>query len=125
MGIYVRQIRVMDMGPGKAPRIETDDIAQETLGTTAMLAKEAGVPFVPIYVTAQSIADEILDYTVTYGCDTLIMGKSRRSSVARRLEGDVISQVAQNLPEGILLNTRAADVPHAMMPPGMGTGATK
>jgi amino acid transporter/nucleotide-binding universal stress UspA family protein len=125
MAIFVRQIRVLDMGPDRAPRIETDTAAQETLGTTAMLAKEAGVPFVPIYVTATSIPEEILDYTVTYNCDTLILGKSRRSNVARRLEGDVISQVAKDLPEGIILMTRAADVPHAMMPPGMGTGATK
>lgn len=125
MAIYVRQVRLLDLSPDKAPRIETDQTAQETLGTTAMLAKEAGVPFIPIYVTATSIADEILDYTVTYGCDTLIMGKSRRSNVARRLEGDVISMVARDLPEGTILMTRAADVPHAMMPPGMGTSASK
>lgn len=125
MAVFVRQVRVMDLSPDLTPRIETDKDAQETLGTTAMLAKEAGVPFVPIFVTSQHIAEEILDFTVTYGCDTLIMGKSRRSSVARRLEGDVITQVASNLPEGIILMTRAADVPHAMMPPGMGKGSTK
>ncbi len=125
MAIFVRQVRVMDMAPGRAPQIDTDQAAQETLGTTAMLAKEAGVPFIPIFVTASSIAEEILDYTVTYGCDTLIMGKSRRSNVARRLEGDVITQVAKDLPEGIILMTRAADIPHAMMPPGMGSRSTK
>lgn len=125
MAIFVRQVRVLDMSPGKAPTIETDQAAQETLGTTAMLAKEAGVPFVPIFVTSTTIPEEILDYTVTYGCDTLILGKSRRSTVARRLEGDVISQVAKDLPEGIILMTRSADVPHAIMPPGMGTGITK
>ncbi len=125
LAIFVRQVRVLDMAPDRSPRIETDNDAQTTLGTTAMLAKEAGVPFIPIYVTSTSIPEEILDYTVTYSCDTLIMGKSRRSNVARRLEGDVISQVSRDLPEGIILMTRAADVPHAMMPPGMGTGVTK
>jgi amino acid transporter len=119
MGLYVRVVRVMDLQPGMAPRIETDDTALETLGTTAMLAKEAGVPFIPIYVVSQGIADEILDYTTTYMCDTLIMGKSRRSSVARRLEGDVLSMVAKDLPDGVMLMTRAAETPHAMMPPGM------
>ncbi|MBL4809282.1 MAG: universal stress protein [Phycisphaerales bacterium] len=121
MAIFVRQVRVMDLTPGNAPRIQTDQAAQETLGTTAMLAKEAGVPFIPIYVTSQGIAEEILDHTVTYGCDTLIMGKSRRSNVARRIAGDVITQVAKDLPEGIILMTRAADIPHAMMPPGIGS----
>jgi len=124
-GIFVRPIRVMDLRPGQAPRIETDESAQEALGTTAMLAKEAGVNFVPIYVTSQSIAEEILDHTVTYGCDTLIMGKSRRSVFSRKLEGDVVSDVSHDLPEGITLITRAAEVPHAMMPPGMGSGQNR
>lgn len=121
--IFVRPIRVMDLRPGQAPRIETDESAQEALGTTAMLAKEAGVSFVPIFVTSQTIADEILDYTVTYGCDTLIMGKSRRSVFSRKLEGDVVSQISESLPEGITLITRAAETPHAMMPAGMGDGS--
>lgn len=124
-GIFVRPIRVMDLRPGQAPRIETDDSAQEALGTTAMLAREAGVDFIPIYVTSQEIPDEILDHTVTYGCDTLILGKSRRSFFSRKLEGDVVSDVSHGLPDGITLITRAADIPHAIMPPGMGTGATK
>ena len=123
--IFVRPIRVMDLRPGQAPRIETDEAAQEALGTTAMLAREAGVSFVPIYVTSQDIPDEILDHTVTYGCDTLIMGKSRRSLFSRKLEGDVVSEVSHDLPDGITMITRAADTPHAMMPPGMGTGITK
>ncbi len=123
--IFVRPIRVLDLRPGQAPRIETDEAAQEALGTTAMLAKEAGVSFVPIFVTSQSIADEILDYTVTYGCDTLIMGKSRRSVFSRKLEGDVVSQVQESLPDGITMITRAAETPHILMPPGMGTGSSK
>lgn len=123
--IFVRPIRVLDLRPGQAPRIETDEAAQEALGTTAMLAKEAGVSFVPIFVTSQSIADEILDYTVTYGCDTLIMGKSRRSVFSRKLEGDVVSQIQESLPDGITLITRAAETPHILMPPGMGTGSSK
>ncbi|GJM18216.1 MAG: hypothetical protein DHS20C14_04290 [Phycisphaeraceae bacterium] len=110
--IFVRTLRVMDLQPGRAPRIEDDHDAQQALGTTAILAKQAGVPFVPIYVTSSDIADEILDHTVTYGCDTLIMGKSRRSVVSRKLEGDVVSQIAATLPEGIALIARAADTPH-------------
>ncbi|MAO24740.1 MAG: hypothetical protein CMJ25_28665 [Phycisphaerae bacterium] len=123
--IFVRPIRVMDLRPGQAPRIETDDSAQEALGTIAMLAKEAGVNFVPIYVTSQEIPEEILDHTVTYGCDTLIMGKSRRSVFSRKLQGDVVSEISHALPDGITMITRASDTPHAMMPPGMGTGITK
>lgn len=110
--IFVRTLRVMDIVPGRVPRIEDDADAQQALGSTALLAKQAGVAFVPVYVTSSSITDEILDYTVTYGCDTLIMGKSKRSVLRRRLEGDVVSRVAAALPEGVALIQRSADTPH-------------
>ncbi|MCW5754357.1 MAG: universal stress protein [Phycisphaeraceae bacterium] len=114
--IYVRTLRLIDFAPGTAPRLEADPDAQQALGTTALLARQAGVPFVPIYVVSTEIADEILDYTVTYGCDTLIVGKSRRSLFARRVEGDVVTRVAAGLPDDVALITRAADTPHVPRP---------
>ncbi len=110
--IYVRTLRVREMGPVAAPRIEDDRQAQAALGSTALLAQEAGVPFVPIYAVSDDITGEILDYTVTFGCDTLIMGKSRRSLFARKIEGDVVAQVASALPNEVALITRSADKPH-------------
>jgi amino acid transporter/nucleotide-binding universal stress UspA family protein len=104
--IYVRTLRLLDVGPEAAPRIEHDPAGQEALGGVAVLARQKGVPFVPIYVSSPDIAEEILDYTVTFGCDTLIMGKTRRSLFARRLEGDVVAKVAEHLPEGVALITR-------------------
>ncbi len=109
--IYVRTLRLLDIEPGKVPRVEDDKGALEALGTAAMLARRAGVPFVPIYVTSPDIAEEILDYTVTYGCDTLVMGASRRSLFSRRVEGDVVARVGQLLPQGISLITRRGDTP--------------
>lgn len=106
--IFVRTVRLLDVQPGKLPRLEDDPEAQAALGTTLVVAREAGVPFYPIYVTSPEIAHEILDYTVTFGCDTLIMGKSRRSLFARKVAGDVISQVAQHLPDEVSLVTRSA-----------------
>lgn len=114
--IFVRTLRVMDVAPGRAPRVEEDPDAQESLGTTAVLARDAGVPFIPIYVVSATIADEIVDYTVTFGCDTLILGKSRRSRFSRQLQGDVVSQVARLLPDGVALITRSADQPHLPAP---------
>jgi nucleotide-binding universal stress UspA family protein len=110
--IFVRTLRLMDVAPGRVPQVEQDPEAQEALGTTAMLARQAGVPVVPIYVTSTDIADEILDYTVTYGCDTLILGKSRRSLFSRRLAGDVVTRVAEHLPENVQLILRASEAPH-------------
>ncbi|MGE3107369.1 MAG: amino acid permease [Phycisphaerales bacterium] len=106
--IYVRTLRLMDITPGAVPRVEDDPPALESLGTVAVIAKQAGVPFVPIYVSSPEIVEEILDYTVTYGCDTLIMGKTRRSVFARKLEGDVVTQVAALLPSEVALITREA-----------------
>ncbi len=110
--VFVRTLRVMDIGPIGVPRIEDDHDAQIALGTTAVLAKAAGVDYFPIYVVSSEIAEQLVDYTVTYGCDTLIMGKTRRSLFARKIEGDVISSVASLLPDGVSLVTRSASTPH-------------
>ncbi|MCC6676282.1 MAG: amino acid permease [Phycisphaerales bacterium] len=106
-GLYVRTLRIMDVTPGQIPRIENDPVAQETLGTVAVLARQANIPFIPIYITATDIPSEILDYTVTFGCDTLIMGKSRRTLFSRRVVGDVLAEVAKHLPDGVALITRS------------------
>ncbi|MBX3379493.1 MAG: amino acid permease [Phycisphaeraceae bacterium] len=105
--IFVRTLRLMDAVPGQVPKIEDDDAAQAALGTAAILAREAGLPFVPIYVTSTDVVSEILDYTVTFGCDTLIMGKSQRTPFSRAVVGDVVARVADNLPDGVTLLTRA------------------
>ncbi|OAB62620.1 hypothetical protein AY599_08105 [Leptolyngbya valderiana BDU 20041] len=112
--IFVRTFRVADLGPQRLPRIDEDHEAQEALGTTILLAREHGVPCVPIYVTSNDVVHEILDYTVTYGCDTLIMGESRRPLLARKLEGDVTTRIAHDLPGEIALITRSANTPHAI-----------
>lgn len=111
--LFVRTLRVLDTGPEAAPKLEDDPQGQEALGTVAVLARQYRVPLVPIYVSSPSIAEEILDYTVTYGCDTLIMGKTQRGAISRSLEGDVVSQVAKHLPDGVALITREA-TPHPM-----------
>ncbi len=110
--VFVRRVNLMDVQPNRVPRVEEDRDAQEALGTTALLAKEAGVPFLPIYVVATDIVDEILDHTVTYGCDTLIMGKTKRSVFSRKFEGDVVTEVAESLPDDVALITRSAETPH-------------
>ncbi len=107
--IFVRTVRVLDLQPGQVPRVEDDREAQEALGSAAVLAQQAGVPFVPIYVTSTQIVEEILDYTATFGCDTLIMGKSRRSLFARTVAGDVVARIAAALPKEIDLILRSGD----------------
>lgn len=104
--VYVRTLRLIDMVPGTVPRVQDDPQAVEALGTVAVLARKHGVPLVPIYVSSPEIAEEILDYTVTYACDTLIVGKSARRAFWRKVEGDVVAEVARNLPSGVALIVR-------------------
>ena len=113
--IYVRTLRVMDLAPGSVPRVEDDPQALEALGSVVALARRYRVPVQPIYVCATDVVAEILDYTVTFGCDTLIMGKTRRRAFARALEGDVVTQIAQHLPSEVALITRDSS-PHPMGP---------
>lgn len=107
--MYVQRLRLLDYQPGQVPRIEESPEAQAALGTAAVLARRAGVPVVPIYVTSTDVWSEILDYTITYGCSTLIMGESRRSLFARSVTEDVLAQIRRHLPPGIDLIARPAD----------------
>jgi nucleotide-binding universal stress UspA family protein len=52
----------------------------------------------PIYCVARSPADMILDFAGTYAADYVIMGVTRRGALYRALKGDVMTQVAENLP---------------------------
>lgn len=108
--IYVRTLRILDVQPGQVPKLEDDAAAQEALGTVAHLAARARVPFFAIYVTSPDITEEILDYTVTFGCDTLIMGKTRRSLFSRKVSGDVVATIAGSLPEDVSLILRSGPV---------------
>jgi amino acid transporter/nucleotide-binding universal stress UspA family protein len=124
--IFVRVLRVMDVQPGRVPTVESDPQAMEALGSAVFLAKQAGVKCVPVYVTSTDIAAEILDYTVTFGCETLIMGKSRRGVFSRAVAGDVIANVARHLPEGVSMVTRAGRPdagPEAAADVGTGPGS--
>jgi amino acid transporter/nucleotide-binding universal stress UspA family protein len=113
--MYVRTLRVMDLAPGTVPQVEDDPQALESLGAVVALARRYRVPVQPIYVCATDVAAEILDYTVTYGCDTLVMGKTQRRAFARALEGDVVTRIAGDLPSEVALITRDAS-PHPMGP---------
>jgi amino acid transporter/nucleotide-binding universal stress UspA family protein len=113
--MYVRTLRVLDMSPNTVPKVEDDPQALQSLGAVAALARKYRVPVVPIYICATDVAAEILDYTVTFACDTLIMGKTQRRAFARALEGDVITQVVQHLPSEVALITRDSS-PHPMGP---------
>jgi amino acid transporter/nucleotide-binding universal stress UspA family protein len=55
----------------------------------------------PLYSTSDSPADTIIDIAATFGVDTVVLGGSRRATLVNMLKGNVVAQVAANLPESM------------------------
>ena len=58
---------------------------------------------IPIYVISRDVADSILDFAATYDVKALLMGVSRQGTLLRALRGDVLTSVADQLPQDIPL----------------------
>lgn len=97
--LFVRDLR-LTYGPavGGTYRMEDDADAVPIFVQAYALARETNVPLMPIYCVARSPAEMILDFAGTYAVDYVIMGVTRRGTVFRALRGDIISEVAANLP---------------------------
>jgi nucleotide-binding universal stress UspA family protein len=59
------------------------------------------VQVIPLYSISDNPAMSILDLTATIGIDLLILGAPHRQTLASLLKGDVVAEVAKNLPENI------------------------
>ncbi|MCL2646919.1 MAG: amino acid permease [Phycisphaerales bacterium] len=101
--LFVRQLNVRFTGPVKPPSLEEDRSAREVFGVAADIARKAGVPIIPIYAVSPDIPYTILDFAATYNVRALLMGVSRKGALLRALQGDVITNVADNLPSDIPL----------------------
>jgi amino acid transporter/nucleotide-binding universal stress UspA family protein len=55
----------------------------------------------PLYSTSDSPADTIIDIAATFGVDTVVLGGTRRATLVNMLKGNVVAQVASNLPESM------------------------
>jgi nucleotide-binding universal stress UspA family protein len=67
------------------------------------LGQEIGVPVLPVFVVSDNPAATILDISATIGADVLMLGSSHRTRLVHLLKGNVITEVAKNLPENIQL----------------------
>ena len=68
------------------------------------LGQKNSVPVVPLYVVSDNPAATILDLAATLGVDLLMLGTSHsRHTVPSLLKGNVVNDVAKNLPENIHL----------------------
>ena len=104
--LYVKQLAVNLPGPlanPEKPRWQSDRQAAEIMYGMFDLAQAAGVQVLPVYAVSENPAATILDITATLGIDMLMLGAPHRSAMTKLLRGDVVTEVAANLPENIQL----------------------
>jgi len=101
--VYVRQFNLQFGGDATGPALADDAEARGVFQSAAEACAKTGVAMVPIYVVSADVPYSILDFAATYGVESLLMGVSRRGTLLRALQGDVITNVADNLPADIPL----------------------
>jgi len=104
--LYIKELAVSLPGPlesSERPRWQDDPQASKIMGNMLELGRQNNVPVVPLYSVSENPAATILDLSATLGIDILMLGSSHRSSLAKLLRGNVVNQVAKDLPENIQL----------------------
>jgi nucleotide-binding universal stress UspA family protein len=81
--------------------LSEDTEAQEVFSAAKTLSN--GLKVIPLYAVSNAPAEVILDEAATMGADYLILGGSARGKMVKLLKGNVIEEVAKQLPEEIKL----------------------
>ncbi len=106
--LYVREIAVLLGGTqptrgGGRPRWQDDPNAAAIMSLIMKLGEEINVCVQPIYVVSNDPSGTIVDVAATLGADMVMLGAPHRSGMARLLKGNVVENVASQLPENIEL----------------------
>jgi nucleotide-binding universal stress UspA family protein len=104
--LYVKELSVKlpaRLDPAERPRWQDDRRASEIMYGMLEIGREAGVQVVPLFSVSENPAMSILDLSATLGIDLLILGGSHRQALTSLLKGNVVTEVARNLPENIQL----------------------
>jgi amino acid transporter/nucleotide-binding universal stress UspA family protein len=101
--LMVRHVAVPTLGPARRADPKDDPEAAAVFADVKRQADEGGVPVYFLYAVAYDVADAILEMAATYAVDTLLLGTTQRGMLWRAMKGDVIQQVAAQLPERITL----------------------
>jgi amino acid transporter/nucleotide-binding universal stress UspA family protein len=104
--LYVKQLAVNLPGPladPERPRWQNDRQAAEIMYGMFDLAQNSGVKVLPVYAVSENPAVTIIDIAATIGVDMLMLGAPHRSSMVKLLRGDIVAEVARDLPENIQL----------------------
>jgi nucleotide-binding universal stress UspA family protein len=104
--LYVKELAVNLPGPlanPQRPRWQDDRQAAEIMYGMFELARDSGVSVVPMYAVSENPAATIVDLAATVGVDMLMLGATHRRSLVALLKGNVVTEVAKNLPDNIQL----------------------
>ncbi len=104
--LYVRELAVAMPGPlevRERPKWQKDQRAAKIMCHMLDLGQKSGVPVIPLYSVSDNPAATILDLSATLGIDMLMLGSSHRRALVSLLKGNVVTEVARNLPENIQL----------------------
>lgn len=97
--LFVRDVVVIYPTEEHPLTPEEDRDAVNLFRHAEVQAREHKVPLQSIYCVSPDPAEVILDYSATFAADLVILGVSRRAGLLRALAGDVITGVADNLPD--------------------------
>lgn len=104
--LYVKELAVfIPQGPVVARRTpwQNNPQAAAIMSLVMKAAEERQINVMPLYAVSDQPSATILDLAATLGIDYVLLGASHRVGLARVLKGNVIGEVAQNLPEDIQL----------------------
>jgi amino acid transporter len=104
--LYVKELALAFSGSPQRDaqaRWQEDKVASEIMYGMMTLARENGVTVVPVYAVSDNPAVIILDLAATLGVDLLLLGTPHRTALVSLLKGNVVTEVAKNLPENIQL----------------------
>lgn len=104
--LFVKEIAVYYAGGpttlGRA-RWQEDAEANAIMSLMLKLGSERGVFVQPVYAVSEDPATTILDLSATMGVDYLMLGTSHRTALTSLLRGNVVTSIAEQLPDTIRL----------------------
>lgn len=104
--LYVKELAVAPMGEVNANGKKSwrdDPVASNIMFHAIKIGHAENVQVLPLFAVGNNPASIIVDVAATHGIDLLILGSPRRSTLLKILRGNVVQEVAQNLPDNIRL----------------------
>ena len=104
--LCIKELAVNLPGPlasTERPRWQDDPPTAQIMYSALQLGQEAGITVVPLFTISDNPAGTILDLAATLGIDILMLGSPHRRALVRLLKGNVVTEVANSLPENIQL----------------------